>query len=115
MCDWREEFRKVLAGRKLIPPADLPPFGSLILTNSGHTAEIVGWFGPAADPAAPFAIDRVAFVLIFKDPLAYTGMYPVLHRAHDSMPRTAEGAAVWPLDDRSAPHARCRCGKPASF
>jgi hypothetical protein len=74
--NWRDEFVKALATREMMQPTDLPPFGAQIFTTSGHTAEVVRWFGPAKDRAVPFADQRVVFALIFQDSLPLAGMSP---------------------------------------
>jgi len=65
-----------LAMREMIEPADLPPFGSLIMTNTGHIGEVVAWFGPDKNPAGSCANKRVVFALVFDDPKANSGMRP---------------------------------------
>lgn len=79
MLDRRDDVRNELATREMIAPADLAPFGALILGNAGHVAEIIAWFSTAAkDQRVRFAAERVAFVLIFDvgDPLGYATMRP---------------------------------------
>ena len=75
--DWRIRIVKTLAMREMITPADLPPFGALVATTSGHLAEIVAWFDRDKNRIGEFADQRVAFALVCVDGMA-DGMRPAI-------------------------------------
>lgn len=62
--EWLKHMRQTLESRQSIAPDDLPPFGSLIQTSTGHTAEVVGWFASNPKERTSYANLRVCFALI---------------------------------------------------
>lgn len=61
-------MRKIMEDRGPVVPDDLPSFGSLLKTSTGHLAEVVGWFGENPNRNAPYAHERIAFALIVDGP-----------------------------------------------
>jgi hypothetical protein len=60
-----DEIIGILLGRPLLDfPEGLAPYGSMVTTQDGLTAEIIAWLGPHAicEERDPFASERVAMV-----------------------------------------------------
>ena len=62
--DQWKQLRQVLADRVPITPDDLPAFGARVSTTSGHTMEILGWFGPNPAEVPPYGHQRIALAIV---------------------------------------------------
>jgi hypothetical protein len=65
MTEWSKAMWTMLQGREAIRPDDLPRFGSVLRTNSGHSLEVVAWYGPNPNEGTAHAQERVAFGFVF--------------------------------------------------